>query len=248
MVLLHGIGVDRRVWQGISRRLSPHFHLYMLDLRGHGASGKPKSGYGLADYAGDVEQFLEALDLRDVTIVGSSLGGMVVAAIEAPASVVARRVLVDPPLVRGSGRLRPLFLDLLDIKQSGLSGAEEHLAILAALHGHHQNGGGRYLGYLAETWARTAPGVLRDALNPSESQVGIEAALAAIDVPTLIMRGNQELGAVLTKEHARTAVNLLRRGEELYFPKSGHAIHGSQPAEFVGAILDFAEHTQPARA
>src|SRR5690349_11860730 len=61
MLLLHGIGMDWRVWQAISRRLAPNFHLYMLDLRGHGQSDKPARGYSLAHYAADAEDFLDGL-------------------------------------------------------------------------------------------------------------------------------------------------------------------------------------------
>src|SRR5947208_15918750 len=87
MLLLHGIGMDWRVWQAVSRRLRPHFHLYLLDLRGHGSSAKPESGYTLAHYAADVEDVIDTLGLRDVVLVGSSLGGMVAAVVEAPADI-----------------------------------------------------------------------------------------------------------------------------------------------------------------
>src|SRR5579871_4377471 len=75
MILLHGIGMDWRVWQAVSRRLGPHFHLYMVDLRGHGESDKPDHGYTVPHYAADIEDMIDSLGLRNVVLVGSSLGG-----------------------------------------------------------------------------------------------------------------------------------------------------------------------------
>jgi len=115
-LLLHGIGMDWRVWQAISRRMHPHYHLYFLDLRGHGESGKPPAGYTLAHYAADVEDLLELLDLRDTTLVGSSLGGMVALAVEAPTEIIARRVLVDPPIEREETSSLATFSQILTIK------------------------------------------------------------------------------------------------------------------------------------
>src|SRR5438270_4502946 len=77
LIMLHGIGMDWRVWQAISRRLVPFFHLYLLDLRGHGQSDKPAQGYSLAHYAADVEDIIDQLRLNGAILLGSSLGGMV---------------------------------------------------------------------------------------------------------------------------------------------------------------------------
>src|SRR5947209_13041499 len=68
LLLLHGIGMDWRVCQAVSRRLHPHFKLFFLDLRWHGTSGKPDSGYSLAGYAADVEDVIEELRLSGLTV------------------------------------------------------------------------------------------------------------------------------------------------------------------------------------
>jgi len=241
MLLLHGIGMDWRVWQAVARRLSPHFHLFMPDLRGHGQSAKPVSGYGLADYARDVEVLLDELDLHGVILVGSSLGGMVAIVLETPSETIAGRILVDPPLVPGRGPVRPIFLRIQRIKQSGLPAGRQETAILQAL-GHHREGvGGAFLRYMARCWVNTAAGVLEEALNPVETEDEVARVLAAIPEATMIMRGNSALGSVLSEDAAERAARLMAHGEVSYFPTAGHAIHGSRPAEFVAEILRFAE-------
>src|SRR5437868_5617604 len=60
-MLIHGLGADWSVWQGISRRLFPALHLYYPDLRGHGRSAHPATGYRIEDYAADVAGLLRQL-------------------------------------------------------------------------------------------------------------------------------------------------------------------------------------------
>lgn len=242
LILIHGMGMDWRVWQSISRRIAPHFCLVMPDLRGHGESEKPPSGYGLADYASDIEGLLHAFQIKGATLVGSSLGGMIAIAVEAASDVVSRRVLVDPPLRRGQGPKRPLFLELLRIKRESATPHEQRAALLAALSRDDTRAGLIHLRYMAECWSVTSPGVLVDALWPTETVEDMAAALSALDVPTLIMRGNPSRGSVVDPGDAAWALQFLACGEEQYFPNAGHAIHGSSPAAFVDAVMRFSSH------
>jgi pimeloyl-ACP methyl ester carboxylesterase len=237
LLLLHGIGMDWRVWQAVSRRLAPHFRVIMVDLRGHGRSCKPASGYGLADYALDVERLINGLGLHNVTLAGSSLGALVAVTVEAREEVVARRVLVDPPFGRGEGR--PLFREILEIKESGLTSGQSQQAIFEALSRDNRRAGTLLLKYMSETWVATAPAALREALQPGTWRNELELALRDIASPVLIMRGNEALGSVLSDEASRHALELLPRGREAYFAGAGHAIHGQRPAQFVSELLSF---------
>ena len=76
VVLLHGIGSRGQSWWPVIDPLAARFHLYQLDLRGHGASGKPSAGYLVEHYAADLNAALDALDLQsgEPRIMGHSLG------------------------------------------------------------------------------------------------------------------------------------------------------------------------------
>lgn len=54
--------------------LSSKYRVIALDMRGHGESDKPGHGYRIQRLAKDVRDVLEALDLRDVAILGHSMG------------------------------------------------------------------------------------------------------------------------------------------------------------------------------
>src|SRR5687767_15885358 len=97
VLLLHGIGSRGSSWWPVIDPLAARFHLYQLDLRGHGASGKPSAGYLVEHYAADLDAALDALDLEEPRIMGHSLGALVTLfwASEHPARAAAL-VIEDP--------------------------------------------------------------------------------------------------------------------------------------------------------
>ncbi|MGH1505757.1 MAG: alpha/beta fold hydrolase [Acidimicrobiales bacterium] len=91
VVLLHGVTMHAGMWQRVADGLSDH-HILAMDLRGHGGSRAGEDGLGLEANAGDLATVLETLDLREVVLLGHSMGGMVVTRFlaDAPADVRAR--------------------------------------------------------------------------------------------------------------------------------------------------------------
>jgi pimeloyl-ACP methyl ester carboxylesterase len=76
LVLLHGLGSDRRTWRGVLPALSRHTHVVALDLLGFGASSKPRDGdYSVPAQAALVRDVVVALGLGRVSVVGHSFGG-----------------------------------------------------------------------------------------------------------------------------------------------------------------------------
>lgn len=75
LVLLHGLGDCHRTWRRVLPLLAPHHRLLMIDLPGHGLSGRPDAPYSLAWYSATLGGFLDSLGLERVGIVGHSFGG-----------------------------------------------------------------------------------------------------------------------------------------------------------------------------
>ena len=76
MVLLHGLSANANCWSAvIAAGLAPDHRVIAPDLRGRARSGKPDSGYGMADHAADIIGLMDALHLPQVVLVGHSFGG-----------------------------------------------------------------------------------------------------------------------------------------------------------------------------
>jgi pimeloyl-ACP methyl ester carboxylesterase len=77
VVLVHGYTDSARDWVPIVPYLSPRLRLILVDIRGHGRSGKPECCYTRFDFAWDIKLLLDALHLERVDIVGHSLGSFI---------------------------------------------------------------------------------------------------------------------------------------------------------------------------
>ena len=77
LVFVHGWSCDRSYWRHQMDSLQGEYRVIALDLAGHGASGKNRTNWSIANFANDVAAVVRATDAKDVVIVGHSLGGPV---------------------------------------------------------------------------------------------------------------------------------------------------------------------------
>jgi non-heme chloroperoxidase len=75
VVLIHGYPLDGHSWERQTRALlDAGRRVITYDRRGFGRSSKVGTGYDYDTFAADLHTILETLDLRDVTLVGFSMG------------------------------------------------------------------------------------------------------------------------------------------------------------------------------
>jgi pimeloyl-ACP methyl ester carboxylesterase len=101
------------VWGPVVSRLEGQYCVRAFDLRGHGLSDKPERGYDWGSLRDDLVGALEALDLRDVILIGHSRGGgaSILAACKAPDRVAAA-FFYEPTMSSGQeARGRALLSD-----------------------------------------------------------------------------------------------------------------------------------------
>src|SRR5215470_14010581 len=76
VVLIHGWPLSGASWEKqTAALLASGFRVITYDRRGFGKSSQPAGGYEYDTFAADLSKVLSALDLRDVTLVGFSMGG-----------------------------------------------------------------------------------------------------------------------------------------------------------------------------
>jgi pimeloyl-ACP methyl ester carboxylesterase len=101
VVLLHGLASNARIWDGVAPRLAAAGpRVVALDLRGHGASDQPSSGYDFGTVGRDLEAALAGLGLERPVVVGHSWGANVALGYAADRpGAAAGLVLVDGALL-----------------------------------------------------------------------------------------------------------------------------------------------------
>ena len=89
VLLIQGLGADKHGWDMQRIALAPWYHTIALDNRGTGRSDKPTGEYSLEQMADDAIAVLDDLGIDDAHIVGASMGGVIsqIIAIEHPERV-----------------------------------------------------------------------------------------------------------------------------------------------------------------
>jgi len=91
LVFAHALACDLAQWEVQVARFALAFNILRFDLRGHGESSAPRTGYALDALADDLRALLDALQVRQCHLVGSSLGGVVgqIAALRFPLRIAS---------------------------------------------------------------------------------------------------------------------------------------------------------------
>lgn len=77
VILIHGLGLNRDVWQWTLPALSDGYDVITYDLLGHGESIAPPPRPTLMDFSDQLLRLMDAMQIERAAIVGFSLGGMI---------------------------------------------------------------------------------------------------------------------------------------------------------------------------
>lgn len=77
VLFLHFSGGNLHMWDGIIQQFEQEYSIIAPDIRGHGKSGKPLTGYHIDDMANDIYLLLQRFNVEQCHIVGSSMGAEV---------------------------------------------------------------------------------------------------------------------------------------------------------------------------
>jgi pimeloyl-ACP methyl ester carboxylesterase len=75
LLFLSGVGDSAHIFDGFAPQFTDQFRVLALTRRGHGESDKPESGYDLPTLVEDIRNFLDALNIPQVNLVGHSMAG-----------------------------------------------------------------------------------------------------------------------------------------------------------------------------
>jgi len=90
VLLVHGLGASRAFWfSRLAMTLAATHRVTLYDLRGHGYSERPASGYCVSDHTDDLRGLMDELGIERAALIGHSLGGAVAfeLALQAPSRV-----------------------------------------------------------------------------------------------------------------------------------------------------------------
>jgi pimeloyl-ACP methyl ester carboxylesterase len=257
VVLLHGGGQTRFAWGSTARVLAERgWHVYRVDLRGHGESEWPDDGdYGPEAFASDVYEIARAMPEPPV-LVGASLGGiasMVAIGTHTDEQVARGLVLVDvAPKIEQDGAMR-IGAFMSEHLEDGFGSLEEVADAVAAYNPHRprptdlsglkknvrQREDGRWVWHWDPRFMQGKLGS-RDETRASLVHEGrLQDAARNITVPTLLVRGR--VSDLLSEEGAQDLLRLVPHAEYVDVEGAGHMVAGDKNDLFNDAIVTFLE-------
>ena len=76
ILLLHGFMAHAHVWDNFAQTFRTRYHVIALDQRGHGETQWCEGGaYSIYDHFSDIDCFVKILGLKDLILIGHSMGG-----------------------------------------------------------------------------------------------------------------------------------------------------------------------------
>ncbi|ERT06464.1 alpha/beta hydrolase fold family protein [Lyngbya aestuarii BL J] len=75
LLLLHGLADHALVWTNLGNFLADNYHIVAPDMRGHGNSSKPNTGYSFSEAIADLEALMQHLNWSNAHILGHSWTG-----------------------------------------------------------------------------------------------------------------------------------------------------------------------------
>lgn len=96
LFFVHGLGLNSLMWKYAVQHLQSDFRCITIDLPGHGNSWEARGNFTMTFYAQVVRSCIEEMGLKEITLIGHSLGGQisVITALQMPA-IVTCLVLVS---------------------------------------------------------------------------------------------------------------------------------------------------------
>jgi len=245
LVLLHG-GGDR--WQYLLPMIPSlvmRWHVYALDLRGHGKSGRVPGQYHPEHYVPDIIAFLERRVTERAILFGHSLGGWIALLVAAEMTEqVQALILGDPPLCmerwvafEGSVGSIELYHALRSLASSGLSVSEIASALrdlpvrvsgqdIPLRYGDLPGMDAAHLRGWAKTLSQVDPDVAQyhaeGRMKEYVHEVDLDAALRRITCPVLLLQGDPSQGGVISDSDAKNALALLPDGLHVKLEGTGH--------------------------
>ena len=257
LLLLHGIAGSSRTWRDVIPRLTDRFTVIAPDLTGHGHSEKPVGDYSLGAFASGIRDLLEVLSIDRATVIGQSFGGGVaMQLVYQHPERCERLVLVDSG---GLGREVSWLLRLM-----ALPGSEYVMPVIFPSFVRDWGDNlfrmiderGIRLSRITEMWSAYASlaesenrqafaRTIKSVIDPGGQTVSaMDRLYLASPMPTLIIWGDRD--DIIPVSHAYAAHQAMPGSRLVIIEGVGHFPQIEAPEQFVDALVDFIDSTEPA--
>lgn len=236
IVLIHAFPTDQQLWLPQQKELKKHFRVITLDLWGFGSSSAVDGhAITMTQYADEVKQLLEHLNIEQAIVGGESMGGYIALAFlqKYPGSLNGL-ILSDTQAIPDTDEAKlKREAAARDILEHGTSSFINGF-MTKALSSDASDETRYALKNILEMQSATA---LASALRGMAMRDNLSEVLAETKLPVLILTGDQD---VLISPQQSQAMHVLAKNSKLVIiSHAGHLSNLEQADEWNNAVLDY---------
>lgn len=235
LMLVHGLGSSTQDWKEQIPVFSAHYHLIVVDVRGHGRSDKPREPYSIEGFSADLIALIDYLNLGPVHLVGWSMGGMIAfqMAVNEPGLVKSLCIVNSAPQVKirtpddvWQWFKRWSLMRLVSLESVGK-------ALGAKLFPKPEQAALRL--EMIQRWAKNDKHAYLASFDAIVGW-GVQERLSQVVCPTLVICADHDYTPVALKQ---AYVKLIPDARLVVIADSRHATPLDQPERFNQTLLDF---------
>ena len=248
VVFSHGWPLNADAWELQMLFLASNgYRCVAHDRRGHGRSSQPWNGNDMDTYADDLAAVIEALDLRDIVLVGHSTGGGEVARYigRHGTSRVAKAALVDaitPLMLKTEANPGGTPIEAFDAIRAGVATdrSQFYKDLAVPFFGANRPGAKVSQGVIDAFWFQGMQGGLKGEYDCIKvfSETDLTEDLKKFDVPTLIIHGDDDQ-IVPIDDSARLAAKLVKDSTLKIYPGGPHGVAATHTDQLNADLLAF---------
>ncbi len=248
LVLIHGWTCSGRFFKRNVDELGKSCRVINMDLRGHGESDKPDWGYRISRMAKDVRDLIQALGLKDVTLLGWSMGGSVIWSYldlfgnENLAKVVivdqSPRQYVNAEWAWGGGCIDAGALAVLTTRLEYDVETVSRGTVLGCLTREPSSEEEAF--FVAEMGK--CPGWIQGAIMADHTHLDWRDLLPQIHIPTLVLVAKKS--KIFPWQGSAYVGEQIPGAETVIFEEGGHMLFYEEPEKFNRVVRDFVLETR----
>jgi pimeloyl-ACP methyl ester carboxylesterase len=243
LVLAHGITDSGLCWHQFASDLEENYDLILYDAYGHGKSSRidPDKRFDLVE---DLHDLILTLELDKPGVIGHSMGAATAAGLASTyPDILSLLVLEDPPWSDTKMTKEQVIASMKAWKDKNLKAKEKSLKELVKL---KKKEAPNWEESILTEWAQAKLDVDPAIFDqyPLKREDWRKQA-KAIKVPTLIVTGDNELGAIVTPKMGVEAVQLLDKGEFGHISAAGHCVRYEQYRPYLTMVQIFLKRNMP---
>jgi pimeloyl-ACP methyl ester carboxylesterase len=234
VVMLHGYSDSWHSFEPVLPLLPSSIHAYAISQRGHGNTGRPTAGYRPSDFAEDVAQFMDALEIDSAVVVGHSLGSLIAQrfALDYPHRTIGLVLIGSGPAMRGNpvwSELRAPVLELTDPVDPRFVREFQESTLAQPIPP-------TFLERVVQE-SRKLPARVWRSIWHDFADVDHSDELAQVMAPTLVTWGDQD--SVFGRSDQEAIVAAVPDARLVVYAGAGHGTHWEEPERFASDLVAF---------